>query len=121
MGYSPWGCKEWDTTERVHFHHVSLMCFGSPEKGVHGSVGETWESGWRSRWGRGCVGVQRLEHGCLVTQWLCMQGRRDEDGNLDGATSPAFMCTGEGLQVGAIKGYNPGEMHQACDLDHTGC
>ena len=48
-------------------------------------------------------------------------GKKGQGGNLDGATSPAFMCTGEGLQVGAIKGYNPGEMHQACDLDHTGC
>ena len=25
MGYSPWGPKEWDTTERLHFHvHLSI-------------------------------------------------------------------------------------------------
>ena len=23
VGYSPWGCKEWDTTERLHFHSLS--------------------------------------------------------------------------------------------------
>ena len=27
MGYSPWGCEESDTTERLHFH-FSLSCIG---------------------------------------------------------------------------------------------
>ena len=27
LGCSPWGCKEWDTTERLHFH-FSLSCIG---------------------------------------------------------------------------------------------
>ena len=27
VGCSPWGCKEWDTTERLHFH-FSLSCIG---------------------------------------------------------------------------------------------
>ena len=27
IGYSPWGCKELDTTERLHFH-FSLSCIG---------------------------------------------------------------------------------------------
>ena len=27
VGYSPWGCKEWDTTEQLHFH-FSLSCTG---------------------------------------------------------------------------------------------
>ena len=27
VGYSPWGCEEWDTTERLHFH-FSLSCIG---------------------------------------------------------------------------------------------
>ena len=27
MGCSPWGCKESDTTERLHFH-FSLSCIG---------------------------------------------------------------------------------------------
>ena len=27
MGYSPWGCKESDTTERLHFN-FSLSCIG---------------------------------------------------------------------------------------------
>ena len=27
VGCSPWGCKELDTTERLHFH-ISLSCFG---------------------------------------------------------------------------------------------
>ena len=27
IGYSPWGRKEWDTTERLHFH-FSLSCIG---------------------------------------------------------------------------------------------
>ena len=27
VGYSPWGRKEWDTTERLHFH-FSLSCIG---------------------------------------------------------------------------------------------
>ena len=27
VGYSPWGCKESDTTERLHFH-FSLSCIG---------------------------------------------------------------------------------------------
>ena len=27
VGYSPWGCKESDTTKRLHFH-VSLSCIG---------------------------------------------------------------------------------------------
>ena len=27
VGYSPWGCKELDTTERLHFHFVHIiMC-----------------------------------------------------------------------------------------------
>ena len=25
VGYSPWGCKELDTTERLHFHFLSLV------------------------------------------------------------------------------------------------
>ena len=24
VGYNPWGCKELDTTERLHFHFLSL-------------------------------------------------------------------------------------------------
>ena len=24
VGYNPWGCKELDTTERLHFHLLSL-------------------------------------------------------------------------------------------------
>ena len=25
VDYSPWGCKEWDTTEQIHFHfHVEI-------------------------------------------------------------------------------------------------
>ena len=24
VGYSPWGCKEWDTTERLHFHFSQI-------------------------------------------------------------------------------------------------
>ena len=24
IGYSPWGCKDLDTTERFHFHFLSL-------------------------------------------------------------------------------------------------
>ena len=28
MGYGPWGCRESDTTERLHFH--SFMVRGSP-------------------------------------------------------------------------------------------
>jgi len=27
VGYSPWGCEESDTTERLHFH-FSLSCIG---------------------------------------------------------------------------------------------
>ena len=27
VGYSPWGCKESDTTERLHFHFHQLTCF----------------------------------------------------------------------------------------------
>ena len=27
VGYSPWGCKESDTTEQLHFH-FSLSCLG---------------------------------------------------------------------------------------------
>ena len=27
VGCSPWGCEEWDTTERLHFH-FSLSCIG---------------------------------------------------------------------------------------------
>ena len=27
VGYSPWGCEEWDTTERLHIH-FSLSCVG---------------------------------------------------------------------------------------------
>ena len=25
MGYSPWGCKESDTTEQLHFHFLSSL------------------------------------------------------------------------------------------------
>lgn len=71
------------------------------------------------RWGRARVRVWRLERACVVKQRLCAQGRGDEDGNLDGTMSPAFACPGEGWQVGAIKGYNPGEMRQTCDLERS--
>ena len=27
MGYSPWGCKELDTTERLHFHFTFIAKF----------------------------------------------------------------------------------------------
>ena len=33
MGYSPWGCKQWDMTERLHFtsiHSVTLWATGPP-------------------------------------------------------------------------------------------
>ena len=29
MGYSPWGCKELDTTERLHFHFHNAGDVGS--------------------------------------------------------------------------------------------
>ena len=34
VGFSPWGCKESDTTERLHFTSCTCMCF------PHSSVGE---------------------------------------------------------------------------------
>ena len=36
MGCSPWGRKESDTTERLHFH-FSFSCFGE-EMAIHSSV-----------------------------------------------------------------------------------
>ena len=34
MGYSPWGCEESDTTERLHFHFHAL----EKEMATHSSV-----------------------------------------------------------------------------------
>ena len=34
MGYSPWGCKELDTTEQLHFHFHAL----EKEMATHSSV-----------------------------------------------------------------------------------
>ena len=32
VGYSPWGCKESDTTEQLHFHLSAKLCI----TGIHG-------------------------------------------------------------------------------------
>ena len=35
VGYSPWGCKESDMTERLHFHfHFSLLRRGAVTDGM---------------------------------------------------------------------------------------
>lgn len=57
-------------------------------------------------------------HGEGVGLWL--RREVDKEGNWYVAMSPAFACTGEGWQVGAIKGCNQGEIHLTCDLDHPG-
>lgn len=56
----------------------------------------------------------------MVKEWVSAQERSDKEGNWYVAMSPAFACTGEGWQVGAIKGCNQGEIHLTCDLDHPG-
>ena len=50
MGYSPWGCKELDTTEQLHFHfslsriekematHSSVLAWGIPGTGEPGGL-----------------------------------------------------------------------------------
>ena len=32
MGYSPWGCKELDTTERLSTHTYKIICFFQSKK-----------------------------------------------------------------------------------------
>ena len=41
IGYSPWGSKESDTTERLHFLSLSLM---KSQEGKHGKALGLWET-----------------------------------------------------------------------------
>ena len=43
VGYTPWGCKESDTTEQLHFTSEDLS-FLSPKKNNSDSSGELWNS-----------------------------------------------------------------------------
>ena len=31
VGYSSWGCKEWDTTKQLHFHFHAFLTFTAAE------------------------------------------------------------------------------------------
>ena len=45
MGYSPWGCKEWDMTEHTHIHRkpfAESLTRQSHEQGEGGSDGKIW-------------------------------------------------------------------------------
>ena len=41
MGYNPWGCKEWDTTEQLHIHMYPL----EKEIATHSSI-LVWRIPW---------------------------------------------------------------------------
>ena len=38
MGYSPWGCKEWDTTEQLHFSFLNILLLRRTEVSVFCSL-----------------------------------------------------------------------------------
>ena len=46
VGYNPWGCEEWDTTEQLHFHtlekematHSSVLAWRIPGMGEPGGL-----------------------------------------------------------------------------------
>ena len=41
VGYSPWGCKEWDTTEPLHFTHFQASLVAQLVKNLP-AMQETW-------------------------------------------------------------------------------
>ena len=56
VGCSPWGCEDWDTTERLHFH-FSLSCIGEGNGNPLQCSMPGESQGWRSLvgcrlWGR---------------------------------------------------------------------
>ena len=64
VGYSPWGCKELDTTEQLHFTHFHSLHTLSLEKemATHSSI-----FAWRIPWteepgGPWSTGSQRVGH-----------------------------------------------------------
>ena len=38
VGYSPWGCKELDTTERLHFHFYHVTGEEEPAAAARGAM-----------------------------------------------------------------------------------
>ena len=61
MGCSPWGCEEWDTTERLGFH-FSLSRIGEKEMATHSSV-LAWRIPWRAEpGGLLSMGSHRVGH-----------------------------------------------------------
>ena len=62
MGCSPWGRKESDTTERLHFH-VSLSCtFMEKEMAAHSNVLAWRIPGTEEPGGLPSVGSHRVGH-----------------------------------------------------------
>jgi len=77
IGYSPWGCKESDTTERLHFHlshHTHTKKAGEQRKEFAGDFGcpceEQWllQGTWRERLQR--QALQGVEQDPMIN-WMC--------------------------------------------------
>ena len=58
MGYSPYGCKESDTTERLQFHFYAL----EKEKATHSSVLAWRIPGMGEPGGLPSIGLHRVGH-----------------------------------------------------------
>ena len=58
MGFSPWGCEESDTTERLHFHLHAL----EEEMATHSSVLAWRIPGTGEPGGLSSMGLRRVGH-----------------------------------------------------------
>ena len=69
MGYSPWGRKESDTTERFHFHRVGFPV-AQTIKNLP-AVQETWiqSLGWEDRLEKGMATYSSILPGEFHGQW----------------------------------------------------
>ena len=63
VGYSPWGCKELDTIERLHFHFQSFLHLYSEKAMVPHSSTLAWKIPWMEEPGRlQSMGSHRVRH-----------------------------------------------------------
>ena len=76
MGYSPWGCKESDTTEQLHLLH-SLRQPIQESNGLCWAY-SPWRGGSRSLGLAGEAAEAGSVPGSSVQGWLCSRMRSDE-------------------------------------------
>ena len=70
VGYSPWGCKESDTTELLHFYFIPVL---EREMATRSSI-LAWKIPWTKEPGRlQSMGSQRVGHDWVASLYSCVQ------------------------------------------------